>query len=101
MRFKLHLKAHLERIKDIPMVEQVKSPRIVSLDPLRGKDRILRIGAIRQRIDPPPSRATLYRWVKEGVIPEAFYLGGRMAWRESDIDAFIASLKPRDPAAVF
>jgi len=81
------------------MIEQAKPSRIVSVDPLRGKDRILRIAAIRQRFDPPPARATLYRWAKEGIIPPPFNLNGRPAWLESTIDNFIASqmAKPRDP----
>jgi predicted DNA-binding transcriptional regulator AlpA len=74
--------------------EQFKSSRIVSFDCALGKDRILRVGSLRARFDPPVGRATIYRWIKQGDFPAAFYINGRPYWRESDIDAFIASRMP-------
>jgi hypothetical protein len=67
-----------------------ESPQPVS------KDRILRgITVLRQRFDPPPSKATVHRWIKKGVIPPPFDFNGRPAWRESEIEAFIANCTPK------
>lgn len=85
--------------EDNIVTESLKTSRIVSFDTLRGKDRILRGDAVRRRFDPPPARATLYRWAKEGVIPPPFDLNGRPAWRESEIEAFIAGCTGKPAAA--
>ncbi|MHB8384297.1 MAG: helix-turn-helix transcriptional regulator [Candidatus Binataceae bacterium] len=38
-----------------------------------------------------PSRATLWRWVARGIFPQPLRLGLRkLAWRESEIDAWLA-----------
>jgi prophage regulatory protein len=41
------------------------------------------------------SRVTLWRWAKQGKFPAPVALGGgRIAWRRSEIDAWIAA-RPR------
>ena len=36
------------------------------------------------------SRATIYRWVKEGSFPKPIHLGANMVrWKASDIDAWV------------
>jgi prophage regulatory protein len=36
------------------------------------------------------SRATIYRWVKEGSFPQPIHLGANMVrWKVSDIEAWI------------
>lgn len=40
------------------------------------------------------SRSTIYRKVKAGDFPDSYDLSdGRVAWRESDIDAWVATRK--------
>jgi predicted DNA-binding transcriptional regulator AlpA len=78
------------------MVDRTQPAQIISLESVRSKERILRAESVRKRFDPPPSRSTLNRWAKQGIIPGAFDLGGRPAWLESTFEAFLASCKPRD-----
>ena len=36
------------------------------------------------------SRATIYRWVKEGSVPKPIHLGANMVrWKVSDIEAWV------------
>jgi predicted DNA-binding transcriptional regulator AlpA len=81
------------------VIEQTKSSRIVPFAETPSKDRILRVGAVLRRFDPPVARQTLYRWAKMGIFPPPFSLNGRPAWLESAVDQFIATriTKPRDP----
>ena len=38
------------------------------------------------------SRATIYRWVKEGSFPKPIHLGANMVrWKVSDIEAWIVA----------
>ena len=42
------------------------------------------------------ARSTLYDWMKAGTFPKPIALGARLvAWRESDIDAWLASREPK------
>ncbi|WP_137702885.1 helix-turn-helix transcriptional regulator [Marimonas lutisalis] len=42
------------------------------------------------------SRSTLYDWMKRGEFPQPVKLGTRLvAWRESDIDAWLESCEKR------
>ncbi|MGR3804909.1 MAG: helix-turn-helix transcriptional regulator [Marinibacterium profundimaris] len=42
------------------------------------------------------SRSTLYDWMKRGEFPQPVKLGARLvAWRESDIAAWMDSRNPR------
>ena len=42
--------------------------------------------------------STLYDWMDQGEFPRPVALGARaVAWRESDVLAWINSRKPRDP----
>jgi prophage regulatory protein len=51
-------------------------------------ERLLRLSAVRNRV--PYSRATIYRLVASLQFPRPVSLGGRaIAWKESDIDAWI------------
>ena len=45
-----------------------------------------------------PTRATIARWIRHGSFPEPVRLGavgGRIAWREADIDEWMTSRCPR------
>ena len=43
------------------------------------------------------SRSTLYDWMKRGQFPQPVKLGARLvAWRESDINAWLESRQKRD-----
>lgn len=58
---------------------------------LAPNDRILRIRAVKHRVG--FSVATIYRRMKRGEFPASVPLGGNIVgWRESDINAYIASL---------
>jgi predicted DNA-binding transcriptional regulator AlpA len=39
---------------------------------------------------------TVWLWMRQGRFPRARDCGGRPAWLESDIDAWIAGLPPRE-----
>jgi prophage regulatory protein len=52
-------------------------------------ERFLRLADVRHRV--PYSRATIYEKMSKGEFPRSINLGGRaVAWRESDIDAWMA-----------
>lgn len=54
------------------------------------KDCILRLPSVRQRCG--ISAATIYRRMAKGDFPRAVSLGGKaVGWRESTIDAWIAT----------
>jgi prophage regulatory protein len=51
-------------------------------------ERLLRFPLVKERV--PYSHSTIYAKVKDGTFPRPVNLGGRaVAWRESDIDAWI------------
>lgn len=55
------------------------------------KECLLRLPTVLERTG--SCRSTWWRWVKDGHAPSPVKVGPRTtAWRESDIDAFIASL---------
>lgn len=62
-------------------------------------ERILRL---RQVIDKTGlTKSTIYRRIKAGEFPGPVDLGGYIAgWRQSEIDAWIASLKPKSPGGI-
>jgi prophage regulatory protein len=54
-------------------------------------ERLLRFPSVQQRV--PYSHSTIYLLIKEGRFPKPVFLGGRaVAWRESEIDQWIAGL---------
>lgn len=54
------------------------------------RDRILRLKDVKDRVG--LSRATIYRRIKQTEFPASVSLGGSsIGWRESDINAWIAS----------
>lgn len=56
-------------------------------------DRILSRDEMSSRIS--VSKMTLYRWVKQGVLPPPVQVGPRrVGWLESQVEEFIASRKP-------
>lgn len=58
--------------------------------PIHPNDRILRLPVVKERI--PLSTATIYRRIAAGLFPKPVALGGRaVGWRESEINALIAS----------
>ena len=57
-------------------------------------DRIMRRAEVQQRVG-VRGKSTIYRWVKNNEFPAPLALGGgAVGWRESDIDAWIASRQP-------
>lgn len=57
-------------------------------------DRIMRRPEVMDRIG-ITGKSTIYRWVKNQEFPAPLALGGgSVGWRESDIDAWIASRQP-------
>ncbi len=57
-------------------------------------DRIIRLAEVQQRIA-IRGKSTVYRWIKNHEFPAPLALGGgSVGWRESDIDAWIASRQP-------
>lgn len=50
--------------------------------------RLLRIKGVREKVG--FSLATIYRWMREGTFPRPVKVGHGSAWRESDIDAWVA-----------
>ena len=36
-------------------------------------------------------RSTLWRWAAEGIVPKPLKIGGMSRWRQSDIEAVIAT----------
>lgn len=57
-------------------------------------DRIMRLPEVMARIG-IIGKSTIYRWVKNQEFPTPLALGGgSVGWRESDIDAWIASRQP-------
>jgi predicted DNA-binding transcriptional regulator AlpA len=63
------------------------------LHPNGKTERLLRSTEVLARLG--CSRPTLYRCIKSGIIPKPYSLtgkvGGAVAWKESEISAFIAS----------
>jgi len=56
----------------------------------RRPERLLRFPGVQERI--PYSHSTIYLMVQKGTFPKPVSLGGRaVAWKESDIDSWIAS----------
>ena len=45
------------------------------------------------------SMATLYRWLKLGLIPEPVRIGGRTLWNVGELEEHLASLRAKHPAA--
>ena len=57
-------------------------------------DRLLRIGEVKKLTG--LSGASLWRWERDGRFPKRLKLGNwSVAWRESEIQAWIASLNPK------
>ena len=50
--------------------------------------RLLRMKSVKAKIG--FSQAAIYRWMQEGTFPRPLKVGGGSAWRESDIDAWVA-----------
>lgn len=71
------------------------TPVIVTPMPTAPRpDRIIRLAEVQQRIA-IRGKSTIYRWVKNHEFPAPLALGGgSVGWRESDIDAWIASRQP-------
>ena len=58
---------------------------------LRGNDRIIRLPEVMQTIG-IRGKSTIYRWVKNQEFPAPLSLGGSsVGWRESDVQAWMAS----------
>lgn len=52
-------------------------------------NRLIRLKTVLDRI--PVSRSTIYEWMGQGKFPAPVNLsGGIVAWRESEVDAWIA-----------
>lgn len=54
-------------------------------------DRLIRVKELRQMLG-NPSLSTVYRWIAKGILPEPRRISKRfIAWRASDIEAFLNS----------
>ena len=51
--------------------------------------RLLRMKGVKDKVG--FGQATIYRWMQEGTFPRPLNVGHGSAWRESDIDAWIAA----------
>ncbi len=52
-------------------------------------NRLIRLKVVLDRV--PVSKSTIYDWMERGKFPAAVQLGGGIvAWRESEIDSWIA-----------
>lgn len=58
---------------------------------------LLRVEAVLVRVG--VSRATLYRLVRDGRFPAPSKVGAASVWHASDVDAWIASLRPAAPSS--
>ena len=57
-------------------------------------ERLLRIRQVQDRV--PLGRATIYKRMKANTFPKPVELGGGIvAWRESEIESWIASCQPQ------
>jgi len=75
-----------------PLRDTLRSP----IDP-PAKDRLLGWPRVKDRVD--ISRTTAWRLEKRGDFPKSVQVSpGRVAWRESEIDAWKSSRCPRDSA---
>ena len=63
------------------MISTQKEVQVIRLEELKAK-----LGGV--------SKATIYRWMDEGVLPRSFKIGGRRAsgWLVSDIDQAILAM---------
>lgn len=61
-------------------------------------ERLLRVRQVQDRV--PLGRATIYKRMAAGTFPKPVDLGGGMvAWRESEIEAWIAALPEQSSKA--
>lgn len=57
-------------------------------------ERLLRIRQVQDRV--PLGRATIYKRMKANTFPKPVELGGGIvAWRESEIESWIANCQPQ------
>lgn len=74
-------------------IEQVRErlwkPPPAPVDELPARPRLLRLRDVKAKVG--FSQATIYRWMSEGTFPRPLKVGHGSAWRESDIDAWIAA----------
>jgi hypothetical protein len=43
-----------------------------------------------------PSDMTIWRWRRKGILPEPIVINCRNYWRQSQLDAVLASVAPKD-----
>ena len=62
--------------------------------PVARHERLLRIRQVQDRV--PLGRATIYKRMAAGTFPKPVALGGGIvAWRESEIESWIAGCQPQ------
>lgn len=62
--------------------------------PVARHERLLRIRQVQDRV--PLGRATIYKRMKANTFPKPVELGGGIvAWRESEIESWIAGCQPQ------
>lgn len=72
----------------------------IDLNETPRPERLLNPAAMRARCG-DISEMTIHRWLRtDGGFPQPVYIGTRRFWRESEIDAWIASRQARGPAPV-
>ncbi len=70
---------------------------VAALPALPPGDCLLTVAGVCQYLS--CSRWTLYRRLAEGLVPRPVRLKSRPYWRLSELQAFIAGLRPTQPAA--
>ena len=80
-------------IAAFPVAVLLTPPRYGGGDDEIGKDRLLRMWEVVQIVG--ITDKTIYRLMKEGLFPQSVRIGpNSVAWRESNIMAWIATLPP-------
>ena len=77
----------IEQVRDRLWKAPPPPPRSPAVVPAGGP-KLLRLKAVKEKIG--FSASTIYRWVAAGSFPRPLRIGFGSAWRESDIDAWIA-----------
>ena len=65
---------------------------VIAIEP--RPSRLLDRATVLQRV--PVTYATLWTWMRRGEFPRSVNVGGKVCWREHEIEAWIAS-RPRQP----
>jgi len=60
-------------------------------------DRILTLHQVRQIV--PKDKATIYRWIKQGIFPDRYQIGpNTVGWLQSEVMAWLARQTRKPPS---